>query len=436
MHAALTILNICRRGRRLLSLTAVAALGVPLGGCDALDNMLDVTPQDRIIADNLEVPSQARLLVNSVITELECALSRYVLMNGVVGDELADGSTTPMHTAMDRRDLRSGDVSQLWQTTPCSNTIQWGFYTPLVTTRWLGDEVVSRLVGWTDAQVPGRDGLIAEAAAYTGYSKLLLAESLCSVAMAERGELNVTTVFGLAEEDFTRAIAAAQSANNADILNLARVGRARARLNLGRKADAAADARPVPVGYRKDATYGVAPRRENTVHAVVQRLGYFTVSEIYRNLSSQGVPDPRVAVINTGRSTVDGLGSLWVPARYLSEGAPIPLATWEEAQLIVAEAEHEAGNLNAAVTIINLLRDRAGLPQFTGSSATVVLDQIIYERRAEFFLQGHHIGDVRRYALPLTPAAGTTHAKGGTYTDQKCWELPLAEIQNNPYVKR
>ena len=63
-------------------------------------------------------------------------------------------------------------------------------------------------------------------------------------------ELSQTEVFNLAEERFTRALAAAATAGDDDIRNLALVGRARARLDLGRTAEALADAELVVRGFR------------------------------------------------------------------------------------------------------------------------------------------------------------------------------------------
>ena len=62
-------------------------------------------------------------------------------------------------------------------------------------------------------------------------------------------ELQSTAVFAEAEERFTRAMAAAEAAGETQLLNLARVGRARALLNQGDAAGAAADAALVPENF-------------------------------------------------------------------------------------------------------------------------------------------------------------------------------------------
>ena len=58
------------------------------------------------------------------------------------------------------------------------------------------------------------------------------------------------------------------------------------------------------------------------------------------------------------------------------------------------------------------------------------------ERRRELYLEGHRLGDVRRYNLPLSPAAGTPYAFGGVYGTQSCFPLPDVEKINNPNITK
>ena len=62
------------------------------------------------------------------------------------------------------------------------------------------------------------------------------------------------------------------------------------------------------------------------------------------------------------------------------------------------------------------------------------MDQIIYERRAELFLESHHLGDLRRYGFPLIPPPGATYTLGGVYGTQTCFPLPDVERDNNPNI--
>ena len=89
-----------------------------------------------------------------------------------------------------------------------------------------------------------------------------------------------------------------------------------------------------------------------------------------------------------------------------------------------------------AVAIINELHRNVGLPPFESADADEIAAQIIYERRAELFLEGHHLMDIKRYGLPLEPAPGVEYPFGGTYGDLTCFPLPALEYLNNPEIPR
>src|SRR5690606_6758635 len=106
-------------------------------------------------------------------------------------------------------------------------------------------------------------------------------------------------VFQRAEQRFTTAIEHATAANDDATLNMARVGRARARLNLGRADEAAADARPVPVDSVYVADRGAETESRFTkVWLANNHEGGVTVDFSYRGLKFEGVPDPRVQVFD------------------------------------------------------------------------------------------------------------------------------------------
>ena len=94
-----------------------------------------------------------------------------------------------------------------------------------------------------------------------------------------------------------------------------------------------------------------------------------------------------------------------------------------------------AGN---AVTIIDGLRARASLPAYSGGTTAAQVQALVREeRRRELFLEGQRFGDIIRFDIPLSPAAGTPFpVKGGTYGpdrgSQICIPLPDLERNNNP----
>jgi hypothetical protein len=215
------------------------------------------------------------------------------------------------------------------------------------------------------------------------------------------------------------------------------VGRARARLNRGQYSDAASDAALVPDGFSFEFSYSSADAStENKLYALMERELMATVEPMYRNMTFQGQADPRVEALDLGLTGPGTDIEIWGTPKYSSLEAPVPVATWEEAQLIMAEAALEASQLQEAVDIINTLHDRVGLPSFSSDNAGEIRSQLIYERNAELFLEGQHMQDLERFNLTLTPAAGTPFYHGGSYSDQICFPLPEVEYLNNPNINR
>ncbi|HEX2094324.1 MAG TPA: RagB/SusD family nutrient uptake outer membrane protein [Longimicrobiaceae bacterium] len=409
------------------ALGAVLALALATGACDSL---LDVEAASRIPAVALDDPAAAALLLNGAIGDFECALGSYVVMSGILGEELVDATQTADRWPYDRRDVQPSD--RRYGEFACTVL---GIYTPLSTARWTAENVLAKLKAWTDTQVQGRGVMIATAAAYSGYSHLLLGEGFCSGVLLDEalkpgGESPRADILRRAVDRFTEALQAAQAAGNTDIANMALVGRARAKLDLGDRAGAAVDARLVTANYVKNATASTtASRRENRVFEQNNQSQAVTVGPTYRNLTFGGVADPRVRVTDTGRTATDG-NRIWTQNKYASLATVIPIATWDEAQLIIAEVEGG----QAAVNIINAFHTRAGLPAFASTDPAAIQRQVIEERRRELFLEGHHLGDIIRYNLALTPATGTGFPKGGTYGNTTCLPLPNIERLNNPNI--
>lgn len=413
-----------RRWLRGTAVSGMLAIAMIVAGCEVFENALDVEAPSQVPAAELDRPEHAQLLVNGAIGDFECALGSYVVNSGLLGGELDDATFTADRWPLASRSLTGGD--RRYSVFGCEAL---GVYTPLSTARWSADNILEKLNAWTDAEVPNRQRLSATAAAYSGYAHLLLGEGFCTAAIDMSAELSSEQVFQRAEERFTQAITAAQAANDNDILNMARVGRARARLNLGKRAEAAADARLVPVGYVKLATASTSSGRRRNRVSEQNRTGSVSVRPEYRNLTVGGIADPRVAVVDAGRNGADAQTRLWFQRKYADDAAPLPIATWEEAQLIIAEAEGG----QSAVNIINALRARAGLPAtFASTNPAEIQAAVLEERRRELFLEGQRLYDVRRLNLPLVPALGAPYPKGGTYGDARCMPLPDVERATNP----
>jgi starch-binding outer membrane protein, SusD/RagB family len=404
-----------------------------LAGCSDLTS-LDQESPSRIPEDDLLQPGNAALLVLSAVGDFECALARYIVAAGLVGDELANANLANRLWDYDRRTILP--INTVYSNNTCDDpSNDPTVYTVLSTARFGADNALRLLDGWSDEEVPDRTALIATAAAYAGYSLVLLGESMCSAALDVGPELTPAQVLTEAEARFTRAIDAATAVGADTILNLALLGRARARLGLGNKSAAAADAGLIPEDFVVEATYSNAkPRRENLIFSFTSLNLLGTVDEPFRDVTFEGVPDPRVSVVDAGMPGADQVTPMFLPTKYSGFDSPVPVARWEEAQLIVAEAAVAAGDLGGAVGIINTLHANVGLPPYGGGTPDEVTAQIIEERRREFFLEGQRLGDIIRYGLPLFPATGTEFTHGGLFGSQVCFPLPAVERNNNPNI--
>ncbi|MGH7498296.1 MAG: RagB/SusD family nutrient uptake outer membrane protein [Gemmatimonadales bacterium] len=401
----------------------------PVAGCGLSDDLLEADLPSQVDADDLNNPANATFLVNGVVGSFECAFAGYAMASGILGWELEDSWGFPgPGPETKHRNLTTNGFAALVQ--GCGGI---GVSVPLSKARFQADDMIGRLNAWTDDQVANRAQLIAKVTAYSAYTRVLLGEAMCTIAFDTGGELQPSDVFQQAESLFTIVLGGSPTA---DILGMAQVGRARARLDLGKYPEAAADAATVPDGFVKNATRSASDAtRENNLVRQNNMANNWTVGVRYQGLQFQGVPDPRVPVTNTGIPGRDGQTPLWVQNKYPALSTPIPIARWAEAQLILAETDWRAGNDAGAVDIINVLHARTNppLPPFASTDHAEIWNQILYERSAELFQESQQLGDIRRLGLPLFPAPGTVDAiHGGTFLDATCFPLLDVERENNP----
>jgi len=412
---------------RLSSLSVL--LGSAVGGCDALSGLLDVEAPSRVVADDLENPAAAGLLVASVANEFRCMLTHYATASALTGNEWRDASNNSVLNIWDQRVHDTSGYGAQYATTDCGGN-QPAVYQPLSRTRWLADQTLDLLAGWDVADVPDKAAYEVEVAMYAGFTYTIFGEAMCSVAFDDGPEQMPADVFQLAIERFDQAIAAGATG---DMLNAALVGKARAQLNLNQKTAAATTARAVAPGFSFSLDYsGAEDVTRNKQWEFNTDDENVTVAEPYRDVSYGGVSDPRISVVDAGVTNPQTDIAIWTSSKYPDAASPVEVASWEEAQLIIAEAEIEAGNFAAAVAIFDALHTAVGLPPYSGGLNTVeLMDQLVYERAAEMYLEGHHLQDLKRLNIPLFPSPGTDDGFGGAYGDQICFDLPATEFQNN-----
>ena len=413
--------------------TRVYAVGALLmaGGLTACEKLLEAEAPQLIEEATLQQPTNAAVMVAGLVADFECSFASYIATLGSISDEFRDSQANADTWQLDRRtNTASGGI---YATSTCGG---FAAYTPVSIARYQADNTARLLEEWTDEEVPNRATLLARSYAYAGYSLILLGEGFCSAAIDVGPELTPAQVFAEAEERFTSVlstVSAGSSVSNDSLRNMALVGRARARLNQRKFAEAAADAALVPNNFTFNARYSsTVPRAENRIFRMNNTTGSMTVDSTFRGLTIGGTPDPRVTVTDAGRGGSQQSVRLWVQNKYTALNSPIPIASWREALLIRAEAAAEAGNVAQAVGFINQLRTRVSLPAFAAATVAEVKAQIPEERRRELFLESHRMYDTIRFNLPLVPAAGATFHAGGTYGNQKCLPLPDIERLNNP----
>jgi len=423
-----------RARRGAISLAALVSMLGTVVACNSND-LLEVDTPGSVPVNMIDDPKNAELAVNSAVADFECAFGSMVAVEGIISDELADAQLGAAAWPYDRRDANTQPGGS-YGTNLCDSNQTPGIYNPLSTARWDADHALDNLNNtWTDAEVPNRQELIAKAALYAGFSYAALGMSMCEAAFDLGPQVDQAGMFALAEERFTTAITTGTATNQPDIVNAAYVGRARVRLFQGNKTGAAADAALVPSGFVLNASNDASDNRlYNRIYAVTQQFGFYTVESLSLNLKTEkGEVDPRSASTLTETRPADSRSVIYVPNKYAEgDAAPTRIASYEEAQLILAEAQGG----NTAVTAINGLRATAGLLPYTGATDDASIQALIIdERRRVLFLEGFRNYDLQRFNLPFNPAVGTPFPfKGGTYGDTRCLPLPDVERFNNPNI--
>ena len=427
------------RGVLSMRKLSAAMATVLLLGSLACNSLLEVDTPGRVPEGELDNPGMSATMVSAALGEFECAFAQYVATTGILsGEYIISGVTINSNIWGWRGQVEIKGTSGSCPT--AANATGYGFYTPMQTARFLAEDWTRRITAFPDAAVPSKTSLLAQLAAYEGYALTLLGEGFCSMALNEGPEITRTDVWTRAEQRFTDAIGLATTAANTPIRNMATVGRARVRLDLGNTAGANADASLVTdPAFVRNAAYSTAePRRENRVFNVTSNRD-LAVAPAYRGLTlGSGAADPRVQSVRATSGTgaplfgTDGVTQQWNQLKYTAKAAAIPIASYTEARLIMAEVQGGA----AAIAILNALRTQRGnlAPLTPAEEADVSnpdpqVNTVIQERRRWLFSEGQRYGDMLRLGIPFP--TGVNH-KNQTYGNVTCIPLPDVETINNP----
>jgi starch-binding outer membrane protein, SusD/RagB family len=409
-----------------------AVLALILAASTACNSLLTVDNPGQVPAEALDDPALMPILEAAAIQTFQCGVNNFATTGGMLSGEFLSSNGFVNNHPWEWRgaaEIRSNPGS-------CNSTRAstfMGFYTPLQQARFQLDDTFERLEQFTDAQVPNRARFQTAMRAHGGYAYLLLGEGMCQMTIDNGPAMTSAEVWAIAEQRFTDALARATAINDASLKNMALVGRARVRLDLGNLTGAAQDAALVTAGFVRNATFSEGSQaRENRLYNLTVRNDYLSVADAYRGLTVGGVPDPRVNVKNLNKLGNDNVTPMWQQQKFIGSGAVAqPIASWNEAQLILAEAVGGQAGIDA----LNRVRAANGVTTPLVYGGGDIGDIVLEERRRQLFAEGQRYVDMLRKNLPFPTGVNGQNRKGQVYGPVTCVPLPDIETQNNPNFK-
>ncbi len=121
------------------------------------------------------------------------------------------------------------------------------------------------------------------------------------------------------------------------------------------------------------------------------------------------------------------------------------LMRYSDILLMYAESKMELGDNVTAAKYIQIVRDRANLPdretEFAGMSKATLFDELVHQRALEFCLEGHRFDDIVRWGWlndPTKVALMKTHDAEwlGYIPGKEVMPIPQIEINTNPKAKQ
>lgn len=403
------------RGFRL-GATLVVALA--LGGCD-----LDVANPEVIDAGGIDPLADAETFSLSAQTDLFVGFSDLALYGAFFSAEAYVGAARIQTNEIGRR--------AVLETTIDLNDAVWAPISVAVAS----NERVLRLLAGTEGESTSLS--VARSALNAGLALVLLAEHFCQGVILGGPPLTPEQTLDSAIVRFNRAIEVGGVASGDEapsLVTAAQVGLARANLQKGGYAEAAAAAALVPADFVFDAIRVDDPSHLDRLGNPL--LGATDDAILVVPPAYQALNDPRVPYLDLGETAQDGELPWVIQTKYTGYGDPIRLASGLEARYIGAEATLQQGDAAAALALIDERRIANGQAPFGGGDNAAVLAELMDQRAREFYLEGKHLGDFRRNptATPYVPPAGTPYYKPvqGEFGDQTCLPVPAQEKLNNP----
>ncbi len=367
----------------------------------------------------------------------------YVLLSGILADELINPGFIPSRTEVDLRLAQpvTAGLAELFQS--------------LARARNAAEDAAASLQAF--GTTPDADTGIPEMHALAGYTYLFFAEGFCSGVPVSRVvndqiengvPLTTTQLLDTAMARFRTALAHPSMVPGDPIHSLASVGLGRALVNRDSLPEAAAAVATVPLGFVYETEHATTPAALHNGVFEAFNDGNFGVfdQEGVNGLNYVSAEDVRVQ--GDSGTGADNNTATWFPSKYSGFDASIPLADYVEAQLIIAESELRASAFAAMTQRLNDLRLASGLdfdpdldpdPELPDPADAVAATDLLFRERAFWlFATGHRLGDMRRLIRQYGRDAETVfptgdYFRGQTYGTDVNLPLPRRE-ENNPNV--
>ncbi|HEX7049336.1 MAG TPA: hypothetical protein VF188_03905 [Longimicrobiales bacterium] len=438
---------------------ALLALGCALllaPACDAVDDLLTVNNPARIFPEELNDAQLIDVLSNSVVGELQDMYDGYIVWRGsMLTDEQVSGINWEETARLSQRIVRynEGYANEMFGS--------------LSQLRMVSDTVAKLLRGLVED--PSSSEELAQTLAYGGYSNVLMGDMMCEATYDMGAEiLQPVQIYQGAIPKFEEAIQIATAAGREDIANFARVGLARAYLNIGTPeadAQAMALAAQVPEDFAWWAYYRLNSGENDLygqTHGNNHTLG---VHPHFLNGGPQAFgdhdivaaqTDPRIQHTPDWSTGHNDLTPLYTPYQGLrfsgyngetiaTGGEPaeferdtdIQIASGLEALHIYYEAagpDATDGPAGSTLDFVNARRAFGNQPPVNLSGAELMAE-LREQRGRDMYLSGLRLGDLRRWlrqdGIDLFPSGPHVNEIWGDYGDATCFPLPLDEYEGN-----
>ena len=458
----------------------------------SVDKVLDVQNPQEIPIDALNDPKLLQVRLNGVVDAFDNAYVGSVIQYAnFVTDEMITGLNWEDYARANQRIVSylEGPTTQIFEN--LSRSLR------------LADGLATSIKGWAAAD-PSTDfdRSLATALTYAGYSAVVLAENTCQAVISPDPDnpsgtvLSQAETFAAALPYLTEALTVAQANGDADLVNLAQTGLARAYLGRGEWANAATHAGAVTAGFERwiefvdisggrdplqgtshggNFTHGIHPQftgvhpsfngtgftfKDNNViapqtdpriqHAISDATGHNGLTPLYKFYQGLRYSDYNGKTIAPASAACPGCtGTSPSSMPLLTEfDTDVLMADYVEAQHHYFEALAMQGGNDAAVLAFVNARRAVGNQAPVSLTGQALRTELRNQRARDLFMGGFRLPDLRRWTQ-FDPgngpfAAGSYFPTGAhpnapvwsDYENWTCYPIPLSEYEGNPNLTK